>query len=182
MTGDKEDRCEGLSLEGESAGARIDATMLHAQEANRLVDMAEAMAGVGHWRLDAETNRVSWSAQVFRIHGLEPSEGPIDLTRAIAVYHPDDRPIVAAHVNAALREGAPYAFELRVVRSDGEVRHVLSRGAAEFDTAGRVVAVIGTVMDITDAKHAEQALAASEARYRCHRSSQLTARAYGRSS
>jgi PAS domain S-box-containing protein len=166
MTGDNEDRCEGVSPEGESAGSQIDAAMLHAQEANRLVDMAEAMAGVGHWRLDVETNRVSWSAQVFRIHGLEPSEGPIDLARAIAVYHPDDRPIVAAHVNAALREGAPYAFELRVVRSDGEVRHVLSRGAAELDTAGRVVSVIGTVMDITDAKHAEQALAASEARYR----------------
>ena len=42
-----------------------------AQEALRLVDMAEAMAGVGYWRLDAATNAVDWSAQVFRIHGLE---------------------------------------------------------------------------------------------------------------
>ncbi len=137
-----------------------------AQEALRLVDMAEAMAGVGYWRLDAATNAVDWSAQVFRIHGLEPSDDPVDLARAIDVYHPADRPIVAAHVNAALQDGTAFAYELRVIRPEGEVRYVQSRGAAEFDADRRVVSVIGTFMDITDAKRAERALAASEARYR----------------
>ena len=137
-----------------------------AQEALRLVDMAESMAGVGYWRLDAATNAVDWSAQVFRIHGLEPSDDPVDLARAIDVYHPADRPIVAAHVNAALQDGTAFAYELRVIRPEGEVRYVQSRGAAEFDADRRVVSVIGTFMDITDAKRAERALAASEARYR----------------
>jgi PAS domain S-box-containing protein len=166
MIDDDKVKREGFSLDSKETQSPNDAPTAREREAFRLVDMAEAMAGVGHWRLDAMTNDVSWSAQVFRIHGMEPSEGPIDLARAIDVYHPDDRPIVAAHVSAALRDGTPYAFELRVIRPNGEVRHVLSRGVAELDADGRIVAVFGTFMDITETKRTEEALAASEARYR----------------
>src|SRR5438552_11795125 len=133
-----------VSLAGAKIRSQTDPRLRSVDKAFRLVDMAEAMAGVGHWHIELPAKAVTWSAQVFRIHGLEPGPDPIDLLQAVDVYHPDDRPIVAAHVGAALRDGTPYAFDLRLIRGDGDLRHVLSRGMAELDADGRVVAVFGT--------------------------------------
>jgi PAS domain S-box-containing protein len=131
-----------------------------------LAEMTEAMTGVGYWRLEAATNALSWSPQVFRILGMDESEGTPTLERVLALYHPDDRATVAASLRAILEEGTPYAVTVRLIRPDGELRHVTAHGAAERDASGKIVAVFGTFADVTDVKRAELELAASEARYR----------------
>src|ERR1700712_2312169 len=99
------------------------ATMSHsAPDAMRLAEMAESMSGVGHWRFDAISRQLHWSAQIFRIHGLDPAAGQPDLARAVEAFHPDDRALAAAHVETALNDGTPYAFDLRIVLPSGEVR------------------------------------------------------------
>lgn len=136
------------------------------REANRLADLAEEMAGVGHWRFDALTQTLTWSDQVFRIHGRDPQGAPPSLSEAVDYYHPDDRAMVQGYFDAALEQGQPFAFELRLIRSDGAERTVLSRGVAERDVGKQVVAVIGTFMDITDAREADRKLVESERLFR----------------
>jgi PAS domain S-box-containing protein len=132
----------------------------------RLVDMAEEMGGVGYWRIDAQSRALTWSSQVSRIYGRPPEAFADDLGGAIDCYHPDDRAPVVAHIEAVLSDGTPFAFEHRLFRPDGEMRHVVAKGAAERDTEGRIVAAFGIVMDRTEAKLKEESLRASEARHR----------------
>jgi PAS domain S-box-containing protein len=132
---------------------RQTALVLH--EKNRLMAMAEEMAHVGHWRLDLATGESYCSEEILRAHGL-PSTHRLDLKAALAAYHPDDRDAVAGIVERAVASGADYSYEARIIRSDGAIRHVLSRGQCERSQAGNVVAIFGVFQDITSLKDSER--------------------------
>ena len=146
-----------------SSLARLDAK---AREANRRLRFAETIARMGHWRLDLSSNEVTWSDGVYTIHGCDPASFTPTLEGALALYHPDDRAAIMATVGEAIRTGQGYEAGLRVVRRDGTMRDVLSRGLCETAPDGRVTALFGTVMDVTDLRQAERAMAESQARYR----------------
>ena len=135
-------------------------------EANRRLRLAEEMAHLGHWRVEQPSGKLTWSDEVFRIHGVEPASFEPTVDRAVGFYHPADRVMVDRLVSAALEARQPFGFGLRVVRPSGEMRDVLSRGLCEVGPDGAVAAVFGTIMDVTDLRAAERAATASEARYR----------------
>ena len=80
--------------------------------------------------------------------------------------YPDDRERVREAVHLALREDRRFDLEYRIVGADGAPRWVWERGTGLRDAAGKVVAIEGIVQDITERKHAEQALFEAERRYR----------------
>lgn len=123
-----------------------------------LIELAEDMARIGHWRIELPDDRHIWSDEVYRIHGLEPGSPPPDSDRALAMYHRDDRERVRAAIARAIREGVDIAFEARLVRPDGEERKVMARGTTERDSNGRATAVVGVLQDFTDQLAREQAL------------------------
>ena len=135
-------------------------------EKSNLLQMAEAMAGIGHWRLDAARHRVFWSDEVYRIHGVDRQTFDPNLDASISFYHPDDQASVNAQVQAALEEQKPFTFQLRLYRRDGELRHVTCKARSELDANGKTVAVYGVFQDVTDAVRALDAVEQSEARYR----------------
>ena len=118
--------------------------------ANRILKLTGEIARVGYWRLDLQTQSVFWSEQTYRIHGVDPAEPVPSLEEAVAFYHPDDRPMVHEHVEAALKTGEPFAFEMRLIARGGELRHVRSKGVVERDHRGQTVAIIGIFQDLTE--------------------------------
>lgn len=130
----------------------------------RMAEMAEELAGVGYWRMDAATREIVWSANMYRIHGIDPNSTP-ELASAIGRVHPDDRDAAAERL-AAMLAGAPGESRTRVVRPNGDVCHVVGRSACEFGPDGEVVALFGTVVDITEEIESQNRLRRSEARYR----------------
>lgn len=132
------------------------------RETNRLLGMAERAAQVGHWRLDTVTATLFWSPEVFRIHG-KPLDDQPRLADALDFYHPDDRARVSATVEGAIAAGDGFEFEARIVRPDGGVRHVTSRGQPELGYDGELVALFGVIQDVTRQVEAEQALDAARA-------------------
>ncbi|MCI3133154.1 hybrid sensor histidine kinase/response regulator [Phenylobacterium aquaticum] len=143
----------------EQAAARL-------REAHRVALLAEKMAGIGHWRYDLRDERLSWSGQIYLIHGRAIEDGAPSVDEAVAFYHPEDRDRVLAQFNEAIEHGAPFDFELRLVRTDGALRTVRSQGVAERDLGGAIVAVIGTFMDVTETQAAARRLAESELKFR----------------
>lgn len=137
-----------------------------ASERQRLLELAETQAGVGRWRIDVATGKITWSDLVYAIHGVKPGTFDPNLDEAIAFYHPDDRDTVAGHIAAAIASKGVYEFELRLIRSDGAVRDVVARAGCQLDDHGEVIAVVGLFQDITEQKQARTALEESEARYR----------------
>ncbi len=144
----------GRRLEVELEKAAVSARL---QESNRLLSMAEGMAGVGHWRLDAMTGDLFWSDEVFHIHGRTIGDLP-SLAEAIGAYHEDDRPVVQRCVSKALTDGEPWTFRARIICPDGACRHVQSSGQVERAPDGTIVGVVGVFRDITDEVEAAAAL------------------------
>lgn len=152
----KETRCLVRDITGRKAAEQ------QAVERLEWLKMAERLAGVGHWRLRLADNHLEWSDEVFRIHGLDPLDDSIDLDTAIEFYHPDDRANVSHALNVATEQKCGFAFELRIVRRDENVRTVRAIGQCNIGENGSVAELFGVFIDVTEqgqtsALHALQA-------------------------
>ena len=99
-----------------------------------------------------------WSEELYRIHGVEPQSFAPSHAATMALVHPDDRARWAQTLAQALETGKPFADELRIVRTDGTVRHLRSLGEVMHDAAGEVTRMLWSVLDITEQKRTEGAL------------------------
>lgn len=119
---------------------------------------AEQAAGLGSWRWDIPSNRVTWSEELYRIYGLEPNSEELTFERYLAKVHPDDRERCRQLVEAALHKRSPFSFEERILRPDGSERRLLSRGSVQCNRNGEPESMLGICMDITDRRAGEELL------------------------
>ncbi|MCU0635019.1 MAG: PAS domain-containing protein [Gemmatimonadaceae bacterium] len=133
---------------------------LRASEANAALALGVARLGTWTWHVDA--HEVEADARCRQVCGF-PAEGRIGIEELRHRVHADDWPRIRQALRGALateRDGF-YGEEFRMVHADGSLHWVVSRGRTLVeDTAGeqRVVRMLGTVLDITDRKVAEQRL------------------------
>lgn len=132
------------------------------QDSKAWLEEAQRVAHVGYWVWDLQTNRVIWSDETYRIFGLTPQEGVIDLDKVREMIHPDDREAVFRTAGEAVRSGARADCEHRLFRPNGEMRIVHSLGDLKKDSSGRPYQIFGTTQDITERKRAEEALQRSQ--------------------
>lgn len=116
----------------------------------------EALAGIGHWVLDLDSNHLFWSQEVYDIHGLCPNGYKPSLDSAVEFYHQNDRQRVEDAIGYAIKQGDSFQFELRIVRRDSAIRFVRAKGECEVDNDGKVVSVFGIFQDITGDVEKEQ--------------------------
>ena len=118
---------------------------------------AQELTKTGSWAWDPHSDRmVHCSDEIYRIFGLDPAEGIPSIETFIQRIYPDDRAMVRAQSLQASCEGTEHAFEYRVLSADGSVKHVRTLRRTVRNDSGEVVEVIGTTMDITERKRAEQ--------------------------
>ena len=129
-----------------------------------LAPFAAKLAGVGFWYLDHATLRFVWSEEMFRIYGLAPSSNPPDIDTINGYCHPDDHERLIAHQKT--NSGRDATIEVRIVRRDGEIRHVVARSTFRRDADGGVSARFGVLTDVTEMKRAEAEAIQREQRYR----------------
>ena len=117
---------------------------------------AQKVAHIGSWELDVATGEVTWSAEMFRIFGLDPQQPvPNQVDRQI---HPSDRQLWIETLEKSLKAGTPYEIDVRIVQPDGQLRYVQAKGQSTLNKEGTVTKLFGTILDITDRKRTEAAL------------------------
>jgi len=116
---------------------------------------AQAVAHMGSWQWDIATNELQWSREVFNIYGLDPETCTPDYSIVTDAMHPDSREEFQAAIEATLKGEAPFEMDYSLVRPDGEVRTVHTKGEVLFDEAGQPLQMLGTVYDITERKKYE---------------------------
>jgi two-component system, sensor histidine kinase and response regulator len=115
---------------------------------------AQAIGRFGSWRRDLVTNVVEWSDEMCRICGVDP-ESVIRFDQFLQVTHPDDRDRLHDVVCAAIAERGAFVCEYRIVRPDGAVRVIESRGEVVVGDDGALLQIDGTGQDITERRQAE---------------------------
>lgn len=125
------------------------------QERQMLQD-AQQLAEVGSWVLDIATGQVQISAQLARLFGIAPPHGPLHWSELAHAFPPNEMGVIEAEKERALRTCGPYDFDHDIVRADGTVRHVLSRGHVDCDEHGTPLRCVGTMHDVTERVEAQR--------------------------
>jgi diguanylate cyclase (GGDEF)-like protein/PAS domain S-box-containing protein len=133
-------------------GTRLDISeRKHQEDALRksegLLDRTGRLAGIGGWEIDLVTNDMYWSAETYRIHGVDEDSKPT-LEGAIEFYAPEARPVIAAAVEKASSGGGGWDLELPFIRKSGERIWVRAVGAAAFSD-GKPVRLMGAFQDVS---------------------------------
>jgi PAS domain S-box-containing protein len=138
------------------------------QELRRLaktLGLALASADLGTWEWDPATDAMVLSRRTAEIYGVD-REG-VHLRESLRQrLHPEDREAARLAAEKAAAERTDYDIEYRVLRDGDDPVWVAVRGRGLYDANGSLLRMLGVVQDITARKRSEEALRASEARYR----------------
>ncbi len=127
---------------------------------------AQSMAQLGNWALDIASGELFWSDEVYRIYGYQPDAFKPTTETALQAVHPDDTDIDLIRVyEQNLRKHGVGETLHRIIRPNGEIRHIHSIARTEKDQAGNVIKVSGTVQDISDRIEMENSLLETERRF-----------------
>jgi len=115
---------------------------------SRRLELALSIAKTGVWEFDFETNTLEWDAAMMDLYGLSQPPGVVEEHVWPSLLHPEDREEAQRVTRQALLDRTNLYAQYRVVRPDGEVRHVRSRANAYTDSEGKT-RLIGVNWDVT---------------------------------
>ena len=113
-------------------------------------------SNAGMWDWDIRNRKVYYSSWIERTLGFAPADLTSSTDDFIALIHPDDRAATLALANEHFLRGTPYRTEFRLKRNDGTYLWCRSRGEAVRDADGTALRMVGSLIDITDLKIAEE--------------------------
>ena len=134
---------------------QTESTLRHHQN---MLSKAQKIAHVGSWEWHITNNKLTWSEEIYQIFGQSSEEFGVTYDAFVQHIHPEDREAVVNAVNEAVVYDKPYSLDHRIVKPDGEVRFVQERGDVFRDDAGEAQYMVGTMLDITELKYAENEL------------------------
>ena len=136
------------------------------QRRDKLLDVAEQLASIGHCEWDYDNDRILACSEGYaRIFGMSVTDVLAfhsSWDNVLGQIHPDDRERYVASYRSQ-RQAGSHEIEYRIVRGDNMIRHLHETGTVELDASGNAVAAFGLIQDITDRKIYQQALENREA-------------------
>lgn len=123
----------------------------------------QRISHTGSWGWNLATGELFWSQEHFRIFGFDPEKGKASYPMFLERIHPRDRSFVEHAIDLAVRERSEFEMDYRIVLTDGSTKYLQSLGHPVVGEHGGLTGFIGTVMDVTERKHAEGALRNAQA-------------------
>ncbi len=165
--GSLRDALEGVSPLLASAIARARQQEALERERRRAAVLAERLsvatesANVGIWEFHPGTGTLIWDATMYRLHGRDPGE-PANFEFWAGAVHPDDVERASGEFAAAIEGGDAFDTRFRIIRGDGQLRHIRATATVIRGYDGDVARVIGANWDVTETQNALDSLEESQ--------------------
>src|SRR6266478_5606027 len=127
---------------------------------------AQRLSQTGSWAWSPDQDIRYWSEECYRVLSFDPQDGLPRFEQFFQRIHPHDQPGFRELIQTATREKAEWQADYRIVHPDGPVRDIHVEGHPVLSTSGHLVEFVGTVIDVTERKRAEEELRRSEAELR----------------
>ena len=166
-------RCVGVLANQEGTFRRFVGTGMDVTEQEQLTEelgrseayLAEAqrLSQTGSWAWNPTTSKNTYQSEEFnRVLGYDPRAPLPSFEEFIQRVHPEDRAAIKDRFKKAIRDQADFEFEYRIVHPDKGVRDIHVVGHPVLSTSGHLLEFVGTVIDVTERKRAEEELRRNE--------------------
>jgi PAS domain S-box-containing protein len=133
------------------------------RESESYLAEAQRLSHTGSWAWTPATGEIRyWSEETYRLLGFDPEAGPPRFEKFFGRLCPEDQGRVRELFGKSIAQKSDFETDYRVVHPNGDVKDIHAVGHPISDEAGHFVEFVGTVIDITESKRAEEALRASE--------------------
>jgi len=137
-----------------TAAKRAEETL---RESEAYLAEAQKLSHTGSWARVAATGEMRyWSEECYRVLGFEPQHGLPRFDTFLQRIHPDDQAKLREIAERAGREKVGYEVDYRIAHPDGEMRDIHTVAHPVLRPSGDLVEFVGTVMDVTERKRAEE--------------------------
>jgi PAS domain S-box-containing protein len=116
---------------------------------------AQRLSHTGSWAWNVGTKRIFWSIEAFKIFGFDPNTTTPTPESFLERVHPDDRASIE-QVETELYKGNDAEYNYRIILPDRSIKHISSVARPISNDSGQVIEFVGTVMDVTEHKRAEE--------------------------
>ena len=139
---------------------RVEAA-LRRSEAN--LAEGQRISHTGSWIWNISSGDIFWSQEHYRILGLDPEQIKPSYEMFFDLLHPEDQSRVKLGFEKAINKRNDFDAIYRIIRPDGMIKHIHSLSHPVFNDSGDLTEYVGTVIDITERKKAEEVLAEMQA-------------------
>ncbi len=145
------------ALDRKHAEQKLRESETRLRESEARLSLAAASAGAGLWTLEPGTGHIWATAKALELFGLAPNEG-VNFERFLSLADPEHRDAIHQTVTEATQSGKEVSVEYRIVRPDGSLRWIASRGRLQPGRSGESERLMGVSIDITEFKRVEEEL------------------------
>lgn len=149
------ERLAGLEKDNAALIAELRGKLTNQEDRERELDFALKAGRFGTWSIDLRDLDFTCSSHCKTLFGVDQHR-PFTYKDRVAAIHEDDRADAEAALQRSASKGVDYEIEYRIVRPDGQIRWLTSRGQPFFDADGRPLRLAGVSVDITEFKQAER--------------------------
>jgi PAS domain S-box-containing protein len=119
---------------------------------------AQRLAHIGSWSLDLSSKKVTWSDELYRIFGVQPSEFNHRYEAVVGTAHPEDRDRIRSVIEDSIKTHEPFSIYYRITLPTGELRILHAHGSVVPDEHGNASRMHGAAQDVTERMQAEERL------------------------
>jgi PAS domain S-box-containing protein len=125
------------------------------QRREAYLEEAQRLSHTGSWAWNVGSKQIFWSAETFRIFDFDPNSMTPTTENFLGRVHPDDRGSIELSETELLK-GNDAEYNYRIILPKGSIRYITSVAHPIRNDSGEVIEFVGTVMDVTERKRAEE--------------------------